>query len=212
MANLHIEHIKAVIPQAKGRVERLWRTFQDQLVIELRLLGVRTLEEANAALPKLVEKHNRQFAVKPRESESAYLPLDHTVQLDHVFTRREYRQLGSGNTISYNGTIYTLAKPSTLRLMAKMTVEVRETLDGEVLLWIQRQALMLKATERPVRAEKSATQKAGSAQPRKPASDHPWRKPAVTQTRNKRTTTERTFQEAAYSQHNRYAEAPVFCK
>ena len=65
MAELHIEHIKAITPQAKGRIERLWVTFQDRLVIELRLLGVTTLEEANAALPKLLDKHNRKFAVQP---------------------------------------------------------------------------------------------------------------------------------------------------
>jgi hypothetical protein len=45
MAELHIEHIKAITPQAKGRVERLWVTFQDRLVIELRLLGIKTLDD-----------------------------------------------------------------------------------------------------------------------------------------------------------------------
>ncbi|WP_242836827.1 ISNCY family transposase [Desulfotomaculum nigrificans] len=51
MADLGITHIKALSPQAKGRIERLWQTFQDRLVIELRLLGVSTLEEANRVLP-----------------------------------------------------------------------------------------------------------------------------------------------------------------
>ncbi|WCF08527.1 hypothetical protein NDS46_00960 [Paenibacillus thiaminolyticus] len=206
MAELHIEHIKALTPQAKGRIERLWRTFQDRLVIELRLLGVNTLEEANEALPKLVKKHNRLFAVEPRQSEDAYVPLDPNVQLEHVFTKREYRQLGSGNTFAYNGTIYTLAKPTTLRMNAKMTVEVQETLDGEVFMWVQGQALELKATERPERKTAAATKKAGSAPPRKPASSHPW-KTAVTHHKSKRTTTKRSFQDALYSQHNSYTEA-----
>jgi len=61
MAELGIEHIKAVTPQAKGRVERLWVTLQGRLVIELRLLGISTLEAANEALPSLIQKHNRQF-------------------------------------------------------------------------------------------------------------------------------------------------------
>nr|WP_245554862.1 ISNCY family transposase [Cohnella laeviribosi] len=130
MAELNIEHIKALSPQAKGRIERLWPTLQDRLVIELRTLGVKTIEEANAALPKLLEKHNRQFAVKPKEAESAYIPLDPSVNLDHVFTIREYRNLGPGNTISYNGTVYTLARPASFRFDAKTTVEVRETLSG----------------------------------------------------------------------------------
>ncbi|NGQ95415.1 ISNCY family transposase [Brevibacillus sp. SYP-B805] len=176
MAELQIEHIKAITPQAKGRVERLWVTFQDRLVIELRLLGVTTIEEANAALPKLLEKHNRKFAVAPKEVESAYVPLDPSVNLNHVFTIREYRQLGPGNTLSYNGTVYTLAKPAPFRFDARMTVEVRQTLDGEVFLWHQGQPLQLRAIEKPKR-KIVETKKAEPALPRKPAANHPWRKP-----------------------------------
>lgn len=176
MAELHIEHIKAITPQAKGRIERLWVTFQDRLVIELRLLGVKTLEEANVALPRLLEKHNRKFVVTPKETESAYLPLDPSINLNHVFTIREYRQVGHGNTISYNGTVYTLAKPDPFRFDAKMTVEVRQTLSGEVLLWHQGTPLALKAIEKPERLSKTKTKKAVPASPRKPAASHPWRK------------------------------------
>ena len=135
MAELHIEHIKAITPQAKGRIERLWKTFQDRLVIELRLLGVKTIEEANAALPMLLEKHNRKFAIEPKEDESAYIKLDPFVNLNHVFTIREYRKLGHGNTLSFNGKVYTFAKPCNFRFEARTTVEVRETLSGEVLVW-----------------------------------------------------------------------------
>jgi len=205
MAELDIEHIKAITPQAKGRVERLWVTFQDRLVIELRLLGIHTIEEANAALPALLKKHNRKFAVKAKSAESAYIELDPSVDLNHVFTIREYRQLGHGNTLSYNGTLYTLAKPSHFRFDAKMTVEVRETLSGEVFLWHQSEALALKETEKPER-EQAPIKKASSAQPRKPAKSHPW-KNTENQTNTKRTTTKNTFQEAMYSQQNSYAEA-----
>jgi transposase len=174
MAELHIEHIKAVTPQAKGRVERLWVTLQDRLVVELRLLGVTTIEEANAALPRLIQKHNRKFAVQAREAESAYVKLDPSIDLNHVFAARQFRQLGPGNTLSYNSKIYTLAKPSNFRFETKTTVEIRETLTGEVLLWHRGQAVALKETEKPKR-QKEATKKAVSAQPRKPAASHPWR-------------------------------------
>jgi transposase len=55
LADLHIEHIKAMSPQAKGRIERLHQTFQDRLVIELRTLGVCSMDEANEVLPRLVD-------------------------------------------------------------------------------------------------------------------------------------------------------------
>ena len=173
MSELHIEHIKAVTPQAKGRVERLWVTLQDRLVIELRLLGVNTMEEANKALPRLIQKHNRQFAIKAAEADSAYVKLDPSVDLRYVFTIREYRQLGTGNTLSFGGKLYTLAKPTSFQLNAKMTVEVRETLDGDLIIWHQGQPLELKETEKVQRLRE--TKKAGSAQPRKPAASHPWR-------------------------------------
>lgn len=173
MADLHIEHIKAVTPQAKGRVERLWVTLQDRLVIELRLLGINTMEEANRALPSLIQKHNRQFAVRATQTESAYVKLDPNLKLNYVFTRREYRQLGTGNTLSYRGKLYTLAKPAPFQFRSKTTVEVRETLEGNLILWHQGQALDLKETERIQRNKE--TKKASSAQPRKPAASHPWR-------------------------------------
>ncbi|MNJ41135.1 hypothetical protein D3C77_360480 [compost metagenome] len=203
MADLHIEHIKAITPQAKGRIERLWKTFQDRLVIELRLLGVTTIEEANSVLPLLLDKHNQKFAVLPTEAESAYMPLDPSVDLEHIFTVREYRRIGTGNTLSYNGKIYILAKPVPLRLEARSTVEVRETLTGELKLWLQGQALPLKVTEKPKRKEE--TKKASFAQPRKPAHNHPWKSKDSTNL-IKRNTKRGSFQDAMYSQYNSYAE------
>jgi transposase len=175
LAELHIEHRKAGSPQAKGRIERLWETLQDRLVLELRLLGVSTIEEANAALPKLLEKHNRKFAIQPKQAESAYMKIDPSVKLEHVFTAREYRKLGHGNTLSYNGKVYTFAKPCNIRFDARTTVEVRETLDGEVLVWHNGLAIPLKETEKPVREPAPKTKKAEPAPPRKPAANHPWR-------------------------------------
>ncbi|WP_422698366.1 ISNCY family transposase [Desulfotomaculum nigrificans] len=175
MADLEITHIKALSPQAKGRIERLWQTFQDRLVIELRLLGVSTLEEANRVLPKLIQKHNRKFAVKPQEAESAYRELPGGINLDHVFTVREYRQIGSGQTISYGGKIYTFAEKLPRPFELKTVVEVRKTMQGELLVWHQGHALRLYETEKPKRQQEIKT--ASPALPRKPAANHPWRRP-----------------------------------
>ncbi|MFC3342399.1 ISNCY family transposase [Paenibacillus abyssi] len=174
MKELGIEHIKAVTPQAKGRVERLWGTFQDRLVIELRLLGVNTIEEANRVLPKLIAKHNRQFAVSPKEADSAYVELGSDTNLDHVFSLRSQRRLGAGNTLSYGSKIYTLAKPVSCHLHAKSTVEVRETLKGELILWLGGQALPLRETQKPSRVQQRKM--ADPVPPHKPAANHPWRK------------------------------------
>ncbi|MFC5405744.1 ISNCY family transposase [Cohnella soli] len=206
MKELCITHLKALTPQAKGRIERLWGTLQDRLVIELRLLGVNTMEEANAALPALLRKHNRKFAVKPKSDERVYIKLDSSIRLDYVFAKRELRTLGQGNTLSYANKTYTFAKPSPYRLDPRMVVEVRETFSGEVIVWYDDTAIHLVEIEKLVRKPKEQIKKASSASPRKPASVHPW-KTTMSQTQIKRTTKKNDFQDALYSQHNSYAEA-----
>lgn len=87
--------------------------------------------------------HHRQFAVKAAEADSVYVKLNPSVKLRHIFTIREHRQLGSSNTLSYGGKLYTLAKPTPFQFNAKTTVEVRETLEGDLILWHKVQALEL---------------------------------------------------------------------
>ena len=144
MKDLNIEHIKANSPQAKGRVERLWSTLQGRLVIELRLLGITTMEDANRVLPELVEKHNRRFAVKPESVESSYLKPDKDLDLDHVFAVREYRRIGAGSTISYRGEIYTPVKGEDCFFERKSIVEVRKSMSGEVFIRHNEKSVVLK--------------------------------------------------------------------
>lgn len=63
LAELGIVSIAAQSPQAKGRIERAWGTFQDRLVIELRLAGAIDLATANRVLARFVLRFNRRFAV-----------------------------------------------------------------------------------------------------------------------------------------------------
>jgi transposase len=148
MAELHIEHIKANTPQAKGRIERLWETLQDRFPVELRLLGVKTLEEANRALPGLIKEHNEKYAVRPAEKQSAYTPLGKGVHLDYVFAKRTTRKIGGGGSISYKKDIYVPDDDGRVCLETRTTVEIRETFSGEVLLWYNGRAMKLKKLER----------------------------------------------------------------
>src|ERR1700750_1605858 len=66
LAGLGIRSIPALSPQAKGRVERLWRTLQDRLTKELRLAGVSTLDEANEFLPSFIPGFDTRFSVAAR--------------------------------------------------------------------------------------------------------------------------------------------------
>src|ERR1039458_2762591 len=65
LEELGIQQIPAYSPQAKGRIERAWRTFQDRLVSELRLAHATTLGQANAVLARFCADYNQRFARPP---------------------------------------------------------------------------------------------------------------------------------------------------
>ena len=74
LEELGIQLILARSPQGKGRVERLWGTFQDRLTSELRLAGAATKEQAQDVLAGFLPRHNRRFAVPPHDPTPAWLP------------------------------------------------------------------------------------------------------------------------------------------
>lgn len=175
MKDLIITHIKALTPQAKGRIERLWLTFQDRLVIELRLGNVNNIEEANALLPQLIAKHNKRFAVKSKNMESAYRSMLKDVKLEHILCIRDKRIVSSGETLSYDGKIYTI-KADTQRetIPVKTRVETRLTMKGKLFVFYKEQALTLQEVEKPERAHPAVKEKQ-ITMPRKPTADHPWK-------------------------------------
>jgi transposase len=178
LVELHVEHIKANTPQAKGRIERLWGTLQDRLPVELRLLGVKTIEEANRVLPELIEKHNEKYAVRPAEEQNAYMSLGKEVRLDYVFAKRTTRKIGGGSSISYKNNIYVPDVSDGTCLETRTAVEVRETYGGEILLWHGGRAVKLRKLERPVPAAKVEAQTEAVPKVKKvytPPPDHPWR-------------------------------------
>jgi transposase len=178
MVELGIEHIKATTPQAKGRVERLWKTLQDRLPVELRLLGIQGIKEANEALPELLKRHNERYRVVPAENIEAYRALEEGTHLGYVFAWRETRKIGSGCSISYKNKVY-VPKDETICFETRTTVEVRETFSGELIIWHKGRAVELFKVERAHRdMEQNASNNKGETAhaQHKPAADHPWRR------------------------------------
>lgn len=203
LAELGVQSIPAYSPQAKGRVERSWRTQQDRLVAELRLAGVQTIEQANEFVPGYLERYRARFAVPPRSPDSAYVPVGPETDLERLFCFKYQRKVAPDNTIRFGaGAIQIPAGPDRLSY-ARVTVEVHERLDGSIAVYYQaRQLLVLSAPARsqPLRSrgrqfrplQTSAqptplvptdTPAPVSAFPRpiripwKPARNHPWRRP-----------------------------------
>lgn len=140
LEELGIRYIRARSPQAKGRIERLWRTLQDRLAAELALHGVTTLADALAFLPGFITRFNRQLARAPREPLGVWRPAPRG--LDHVLACRYPRVVARDNTVSIPGRVLDLPPGPHHSSQHGRAVEVRELLDGRLLVLHQGRVLL----------------------------------------------------------------------
>ena len=131
LQELGIGYIAAHSPQAKGRIERFWQTLQDRLVSELRLRGISTLEAANAFLPAFLADLNPRFARAPADAGTAWRPAPR--DLAAVLSCRYPRTVARDNTVRLGPRWVQLPRR---RSYARRRVEVREALDGRLLVFI----------------------------------------------------------------------------
>jgi transposase len=131
LQELGIGYIAAHSPQAKGRIERFWQTLQDRLVSELRLRGISTLEAANAFLPIFLADLNPRFARVPADAAAAWRPAPR--DLAAVLSCRYTRTVARDNTVRLGPRWVQLPRR---RTYAGRRVEVREALDGRLLVFI----------------------------------------------------------------------------
>lgn len=183
---LGVTWIGARSPQAKGRIERLWGTLQDRLYQELRLAGVTTLQEANAALPALLVRHNARFRQLPAEPGSAYRRLPAGKRPADIFCFRYWRKVSMDNVVTLAGRVIPIPPGPQRCSYARARVEVREHLDGSASVHYQgaciaRQAVQpgeLRTKPRGKAEEKPAPPlkpKRVPTAPWKPPAGHPWR-------------------------------------
>ena len=130
---LNIEVIFAHSPQAKGRVERSFKTDQDRLVKMLRLENACTLEEANRVLQdKFIPLFNARFTVEPASSIDAHRPLEKHHNLDAILSRQENRTVANDYTFSYKTRRFQILKESSTAGLRRGQILVEERLDGSI--------------------------------------------------------------------------------
>ena len=130
LEELGVTLILAHSPQAKGRIERLWNTFQDRLVSELRLRKAKTVEQATAVLDRYLPVHNHKFA-KPAKAEPAWRKLS-AVTIERALCFKQQRTVAKDNTVTFEGTVLQIPKTSAYRSYASKRVDVHVLLDGAV--------------------------------------------------------------------------------
>ena len=135
LARLGIEHIPAYSPEARGRSERLNRTFQDRLVNELRVAGITTMPAANRYLhERFLATYAARFTHAPADPASAFVPLG-TVDLTHILCHEETRTVAPDNTVSLEGVRLQIDKQPGRRTCEGLRVLVRRHLDGGHCVW-----------------------------------------------------------------------------
>lgn len=130
MQELGVNLIKAYSPQAKGRIERLWRTFQDRLIAEMRLAGIATKEEAQEFLKDFLRRYNKQFCIKPKNRKSCFRKSPRKITLDDILCLKEQRVVRKDHTVHYQRQILAIPNPKGWRTYALKKVEVWERQDG----------------------------------------------------------------------------------
>jgi len=177
MEELGITVTTAHSPQAKGRIERLWRTLQSRLPIEFKLAGINTLEAANAFLAQFITKYNQRFGTAPENPNTAFRALDADLDLDTILCIKDERTIIEGGAFSYGGNYFKLvtkAKDFAPLPRARITVlkspktGIRAIYKGEVYETV----LLEDRPKRPVPEQKAQTNRPAKTIP---TADHPWR-------------------------------------
>lgn len=155
---LGIKIIFANSPQAKGRIERLWNTFQDRLIPEMRLAKIKTIREANDFLQNkfIPEWFNAKLTITAQNSEVMWRKSLTAAELDEIFTIVESRQIRNDLTISYNGDYMQLSSTEVGLLLPGRNVELRTYPDGKTRVRCMGREVILKPLRKQQRGRWSA--------------------------------------------------------
>ena len=172
LKELGVEVIHANSPQAKGRIERLFGTLQDRLVKEMRLRGIRTIEEANGFLEDYLPWYNQRYGVCPKEKGDLHRPVGRGVKLEEILCIKTERTLRNDFTVAHNKKLYQIEDK-----VRGTRVIVQERLDGSLVIVYKDQRLRFREiTARPLKEQKEQPVVIRIRKPPVPSLDHPWRR------------------------------------
>lgn len=174
LSELGVHVIPAYSPQAKGRIERLFGTFQDRLVKELRLAEVKTREDANRFLAQYLPSYNRRFSRLPVNQTDLHRPFPAGTAWQRILAIRAHHALRNDNTLQHETKTYLLHDRWNGHRPTTIQAEVR--LNGKLYLLAGDRILRYREVhERPLALPPPHRMPSGSQRRRTPAADHPWR-------------------------------------
>lgn len=179
LTELDIELINANSPQAKGRVERLFRTLQDRLIKEMRLVDIKNRENANKFIStKYIKDHNQKFGVEAKNENDFHRPLTDKMKKDlsSIFSLQYQRKVNNDYTVQYKTRWFQLNATQPVAVYKRDTVTMEERLDLSIHIRLKGTYLEYKELPerpKPIRINIIALTK---EKPNwKPPLNHPWR-------------------------------------
>jgi len=182
LEELGVELIPAHSPQAKGRIERLIKTFQDRVVKEMRLAGVKTKEEANQFLETYLAKYNRRFSVKSREQANLHRPALRDQELRRILSIQEKRVVRNDGTVRHETKLYQILNAA----KSFKEVIVQERIDGKIYIVHEARDLAYRELHEPPKQNLQVKKKAFKPTPGIPPVSHPWKGAGFEQRQAKR--------------------------
>jgi len=176
LKELNIELMHAYSPQAKGRIERLFKTLQDRLVKEFSLQGICDVENANKYLQTVyVPMHNEKYSIQPLNDVDLHRSID-GYDINAIFCIKEIRILKDDNTIVHKKRWFQIAKKQSVVLKKGEKITVLVHFDKTIQLVAHGVKLAFKAIAKEL--PKKIEQKDRIVvfkKPYKPSYSHPWK-------------------------------------
>jgi hypothetical protein len=169
LGELGVELIYANSPQAKGRIERLFETFQDRVIKEMRLRKISSIEEANKFLDYYIPVFAKRFAVSPAKEGDLHRPIPKGMDLDRILCVKTQRTINNDFTIAHDKKLYQILDNTPAR-----KVMVEEHIDGSMVIRYKDITLRFKEiTTRPPKKKEPYVFKMRKVYT--PPANHPWK-------------------------------------
>jgi hypothetical protein len=171
LEELGVEVIFARSAPAKGRIERLFRTFQDRLVKEMRLRKIKSIEEANSFLKEYLPGYNKRFAVPAAKNADLHRPLPKGIDLDTILCKKTEHALRKDFTVVHDKKLYQIENN-----IRTQKVIVEERIDGSMIIIYKNKVLKYKEIiNRPRQVKEKLQHIFKLRKTYVPPKDHPWK-------------------------------------
>lgn len=181
LEELGVEAIFAYSAPAKGRIERLFRTFQDRLIKEMRLRKIKSIEEANRFLKEYLPVYNKRFSVSAAKEADLHRPIPKGIDLDRILCKKTPRAIKNDFTVAHDKKLYQILDNTKAK-----EVIVEEYVNGRMAMYHKDTSLRFKEiTYRPKKVKEQPKFVFTLRKTYTPPKNHPWRRAAYAHYKHK---------------------------